>query len=399
MLPTAVPRPGLAFVAAVSLALATGCGAADVAEPIATAGSGPSEPTSSTTVATTPSPASTAPDTNTIPSSAASVSTTVPTTTAPPAPTTTGAPEPTAIELPIPSGSFETGRDDLFVQLRSGDLELWSGALTTIPEERPDRLPEQRTLVAEYPDPFAVFSEGTGPNAVDHVAGEVGGTVVFGDCCEPISGNVVAATAVGDAAPIAGGFTPTLSPMGDLLGTANGNLISQTAADSTGAGRYRQLNQQPQQSYLNVADLTWSSNATAAADDDHMVLLAWDDDGWWLYDVDRSTLEPTPTLQLGVPPVSEAPDITMDFVGHGPNSEIVVAQGTPDTTRLRSFDPTTLAERAQLERSLPGSASSIRLADDGLGLLWVDGGSLFHLPAGDVEAVRLGTDILAAWFA
>ncbi|HSP26907.1 MAG TPA: hypothetical protein VLN74_00065 [Ilumatobacteraceae bacterium] len=370
-----------------SVALAAGCGATNDAGPTSTVSitavaDDPSAPTSSNGPATTP-PRATPPP-----------STTAPAPTTPPAATTTVGTATTStgdFELPIPAGTFETGPADLFVLVRSGDLELWSGALTSTTP--------QRTLVADYPDPFAVSEEGPGPNVIDHVAGEIGGTVVFGDCCEPISGNVVAATAVGDAAPIAGGFTPTLSPMGDLLGTANGNLISQTAADSTGAGRYRQLNQQPQQSYLNVADLTWSSNDTAAADDDHMVLLAWDDDGWWLYDVDRSTLEPTPTLALGVPPVSEAPDTTMDFVGHGPNSEIVVAQGTPDTTRLRSFDPTTLAERAPLERSLPGSASSIRLADDGLGLLWVDGGSLYHLRAGDVEAVRLGTDILAAWFA
>lgn len=387
---TNVSRLAVVAVAAVSLSLATGCGTTDDADSISTVPDDPTAPTSSATTITT---TSVAPDTTTAPSSTAPASTapasTAPSTTA--SSTTSGPATPSTgdVEVPIPAGNFDTGPSDLFVLALSGDLELWTGALTTT---------SGRVLVADYPDPFAVSSNGQAPNVVDQVAGEVGGTVVFGDCCEPISGNVIAATDIGDATPISGGYSPTLSPTRDLLGTANDNVITQTAADPAGVGLYRQLNQQPQSSYLNVADLTWSSNATASANDDHMVLLAWDEDGWWLHDVDRSTLEPTPKLDLGVPPVSDAPDTTMEFAGHGPNSEIVVAHGTPDTTRLRYFDPTALTELGQMERSLPGSASSIRLAGDGLGLLWVDGGSLYHLPAGDTEAVRLGTDVLAAWF-
>ena len=77
----------------------------------------------------------------------------------------------------------------------------------------------------------------------------------------------------------------------------------------------------------------------------------------------------------------------------------MVAVRTESTTRLRYFAPTTLAELPPMERSLPGSATSIRLADDGVGLLWVDGGVLYHLPAGEFEADRLGDGVLAAWFA
>jgi hypothetical protein len=127
------------------------------------------------------------------------------------------------------------------------------------------------------------------------------------------------------------------------------------------------------------------------------VLLGWTDQGWWLHDVDRSTLALTPAFDLNVPPVGQAPDTDVRFAGHGPDGEIVVAVSTPANTRLRYFAPTTLAELPLLERSLPGSATSIRLAGDGLGLLWVDDNVLYHLPAGDLEAERLGRDVLAAW--
>jgi hypothetical protein len=382
--PTRSDHPFLAALGAASLAaalaLASGCGTADDVDSI-TSVSITSASDNSVSVPTTVTPATSAPITAPI---------TAPATTT--APTTTAATEPSPtrqLEFPIPTGAFEIDATDVFVLSRSGDLEVWSAALTSAPG--------QRTLVADYPDPFGVVTEGPGPNVIDDVAGEIGGTVVFGDCCEPISGTVLAATGPGEVMRISGGYSPTLSPTGDLLGTANDNGISQTATDSTGAGTFRQLNQS-RQAYLNVTDLAWSSNGTGPADDDHMVLLAWDVDGWWLYDIDRSTLEPSPAVLLGPPPVGQDPFTSMEFAGHGPGGEIVVTEGTAATTRLRHFDPTTLAERPQLERSLPGSARSIRLGDDGLELLWVDAGSLYHLPAGDLEADRLGTDVLAAWF-
>jgi len=291
--------------------------------------------------------------------------------------------------VPIPTGKFSVGPSDLFVLSLDGDLELWPDAL--------DSPAVQRTLVADYPDPFGGVTEGPGPNVIDQVAGVVDGSVVFGDCCEPISGTVLAATDTDEFGGIAGGHSPTLSPTGDLLGTANTFLISQTSADRNGEGIARQLDDGPQAGYLNVGDLTWSNRATSTPDDDHMVLLGWTEQGWWLHDVDRSTLALTPAFDLGVPPVRDAPDTDVRFAGHGPGGEIVVAVSNPSTTRLRYFAPTTLAEVPLLERSLPGSATSIRLADDGFGLLWVDGGSLYHLPAGELEADRLGRGVLAVW--
>ncbi len=387
-------RPVLqSAVAAAAVVFALGCGTSDEATSSSADSTSASQaPFESTTAATTTAvpAAPTATDAPTTETPAtATPATTAPTTNAVTTTTTTSELTGT-LAVPIRSGTFGAGPDDLFILTDDGDLELWSGALS--------KSLGPRTLVADYVDPFGPVNEGSGPNVIDHVAGQVGGSVVFGDCCEPISGNVLAATASAEASPVAGGFSPTLSPTGELLGIANDFLITQTAADPGGAGVFRQLNQQTQP-YLNVADLAWSSNATATADDDHLVLLGWSDDGWWLHDVDRSTLEPTPAFDLGVPPVPEAPDTNVRFAGYGPDAEIVVAVTTASTTRLRYFEPSTLAERPLLERSLPNSATSIRLASGGMGLLWIDDSVLYHLPDGEFEADPLGTGYLAAWFA
>ena len=373
----------LTALAVASMVLAVGCGSTDDDSLV--------PPTSSQNQPSNPSaaPATTADETTTATTITPPTSTTRPTTTTATSSTTTAPSPPRDLAVPIPTGNFSAGPNDLFVLSLDGDLELWFDALTSPAG--------QRTLVADYPDPFGGVTEGPGPNVIDHVAGVVDGSVVFGDCCEPISGTVLAATDTDEFGGIAGGHSPTLSPTGDLLGTANTFLISQTSADRNGEGISRQLNEGPQAGYLNVGDLTWSDDATSAPGDDHMVLLGWTEQGWWLHDVDRSTLALTPAVDLGVPPVRDAPDTDVRFAGHGPGGEIVVAVSNPSTTRLRYFAPTTLAEVPLLERSLPGSATSIQLADDGFGLLWVDGGSLYHLPAGGLGADRLGRDVLAVW--
>jgi hypothetical protein len=366
-----------AALAAGALALSAGCGSDDAAGPV---DSVIDPPALDSTTTSSVAPVTTISDTTS--TTDATSTTTATDTTATPGETNT-------IEVPIPAGGFEAGPADVFVLNRDGDLELWSDALTASPGER--------TLVADYPDPFGVVTEGSGPNVVDHVAGVVDGSVVFGDCCEPIGGNVRVATGPDVVETIAGGYSPTLSPSGDLLGTANDFLTSQTATDGEGAGIFRMINEDQAEPYLNVADLTWSAHATVTSNDDHLVLLGWTEEGWWLYDVDRSTLELTPAVPLGVPPIPEAPDTNVGFAGHGPDGEIVVAESGPDGTRLRFFAPPTLAEMPQLERTLPGSAISVRVTADGLGLLWVDAGTLYHLPAGELEAPALAGGLIAAW--
>jgi hypothetical protein len=281
---------------------------------------------------------------------------------------------------------LDTGPNDLFVLARDGDLELWPDAITGSPAPP--------VTIVDYPDPFGVVNEGSGPNVIGDVAGEIGGTVVFADCCEPVAGNIRVATATGDVRTVGVGSLATRSPQGDLLGTANDFQISQTSTRDAGNGLVRPLDRDTSP---HVVDLTWTWNGTATAADDHLVLVGWTlDDGWSLYDIDRTTLEPTKAFELGIAPVPEAPDVAVRFAGTGPDGEIVVAESTSSTTRLRYFAPTTLAELGAMERSLPASATSIRVSQDDL--LWVDrGDELYFLPGGTLDPIRLGDGVIAAW--
>lgn len=51
-----------------------------------------------------------------------------------------------------------------------------------------------------------------------------------------------------------------------------------------------------------------------------------------------------------------------------------------------------------MQRDLPRGVRSVHLAADGIGLMWVDHGTLWYLPA-DGGTRQLGTAITAAWFA
>jgi hypothetical protein len=57
----------------------------------------------------------------------------------------------------------------------------------------------------------------------------------------------------------------------------------------------------------------------------------------------------------------------------------------------------TLAELPAIERSLPATATSIRVSEEDL--LSVDRSDVLHaLPGGTFEPVRLGDGVLAAWY-
>ena len=51
-----------------------------------------------------------------------------------------------------------------------------------------------------------------------------------------------------------------------------------------------------------------------------------------------------------------------------------------------------------MERDLPSGVTSVRLDSDGVGLLWIDAGTLWSLPADGVVG-DLGNGFVGAWFA
>ncbi len=352
------------------------------------------EPAAVTSVAT-----ATTANSGTIESSAPPPTVAVSTATPPDStiPATTAATPPTTdergvdlIDVEIPPGSFELGTGDVFAVDVAGDLFLLPGLLGS--------RPGTPRLVAEYPDPRASVSEGPGPNVVDDVAGVIDGSIVFSDCCEPISGNILAATGA-TVGPVAGGASPELSPTGDRIVAAN-SLSLLLLDPVTEIGTSRLLNDPAgSDGFISVQDASWSVGASPSTADDHPVVLGWDETGYWLFDVDDETLELTKVSDLGVPPVPAGSDEVVRFAGHGPDDEVAVSVSSGDGIRIRFFAPSTLAELPDLERSLPPSVSWVRLADDGLGLLWVDDDRLFFLPAGEFEAHQVGAGYTAAWFA
>lgn len=285
----------------------------------------------------------------------------------------------------VPQGSIRAGADDLIVLKNDGDLELHRQALT-------GRTSARITLI-DHVDPRLPVSEGPGPNVIDDVAGVINGTLVFGDCCEPISGTVAAVSQPGGPEiPVIAGYSPNLSPNGALLATVNDFAI--TVADiAQGTGRSLIVNQQPDAPYRNIRDVEWLSETEIA-------VLYWTEPSGWAvtsYGAVTSTLTEQQTIELGVIGVGDF-DQYIRFAGRGPGGELAVTVGGTDDTRIRFFDPATLSELADFERTLPVGVDSVELADDGLGLLWADDDVVYYLPGAGPDAIAVSTDASAAWF-
>jgi hypothetical protein len=299
----------------------------------------------------------------------------VPATTVPPA--TGDSAEIIESSVEIPSGSFRASPDDVFILHDDGDLWLHRGVLGSAPAE-PVR-------VADLADPRGPVNEGPGPNVVEAVAGVVDGSVLYSDCCEPVAGNLLAATAP-DATPVRWSFgtRPTLDASGTrLVATAYDGI---TVVDLvSGTARTRPLG--TSEGFVLVVDVTWGDDGSVVAlvmDDQQYVLVAFD-----------AALDETARRPIGtaVDPAASGSSFASADAGR-----VVVAELTAGETILREYDSGTLAEIPAKERRLPPGATAVEMANDGSGLLWVVGDELWYEPAG-AGAVSLGTGFVAAWFA
>lgn len=292
------------------------------------------------------------------------------------------APSVYASQIEIPSGEISVGPNDLFIVHADGDLWLHPEILAG------SGMPPFR--LADLGDPRAPVTEGPGPNAVDKVAGVVNGVVFYGDCCEPIAGNILGATRADSEGIIVGyGYSPVISPSGDRLASANGFGLTVIEL-STGVVAGREINSDS--SYINVWDLMWS------ADGRSLIMLYFDDSGFALmpYNAETPFVSGKPvSLDVGFN-ASVKQDV--GFAGRGPNGEIAVSIGDDEATLIRYFDGSTLAEIPEMQRSLPAGVHSVRLATDGEGLIWIDKNQLWYVPAGG-DVRNLGAEYAAAWFA
>jgi hypothetical protein len=271
--------------------------------------------------------------------------------------------------IAVPSGDIELGETDAFVVTANGSLFWHPGLLSGEPQEA---------------IPIAIVDEG---NQVGRVAGVVDGSVIFGSCCSPATGQVAAATgSPGPSTRLTEGAAPTLSPDGAHLA-----IVSDTALSifdvATGDGASRSVGGD-ETGTLVPSDIIW-------LDGDGPVALVMIDGEYALAAVDPVAVTFGTPVPIGVPQTSST---HVELAGAGPNGEIAVATSTGTEVRLRVFEVDTLDEDESLTRPLPDGVRSVRVTRDGE-LLWVDGDTLWHTPAGESVPVPLGAGSAAAWFA
>ncbi|BAN00633.1 hypothetical protein [Ilumatobacter coccineus] len=385
-------RPTIALITTLSLAA---CAGSDGAGPDGTSDAGPSTDAPATTTETTD-----AASTTTAPTTPA---TTDPATTIPPttvvetttsvAATTTPAPSSTTpddggerfdLDAPVPPGELVVAPNDVVALQTDGDLVHLPGALGVDGAGGP-------VLLVDNPDPREPVDEGTGPNYISDVAGVVDGSLVYADCCEPVSGNVFALAAPLDSRLFAVGSAPTLSPSGARWATAN--FMALTVVDTTsGEGTGVLLNQQPGAEIRSIIDLDWADDDTLVA-----VVAAGDDPTSFRTELelfDAATLRSTLTAE-----VSDLSDLdSTRFAGTTSDGMIAIHVTGPDLSVVRMFDPVTLEEDPAAALDFPPTVTDVEVDSNDRGMLWIDGTTLFHLPSGTFEARPLADDIRHAWF-
>jgi hypothetical protein len=318
-------------------------------------------------------------DPTTVPTTSSAATTTEsPTTTAPPA---TTAPPVDVLDqsLDVPAGTFVAAPGDAIVLGVDGDLELRPRLIGTTDDPA--------VPLVDNPDPRDPVAEGPGPNVIEDVAGIVNGSLIYSDCCEPVSGNLYALPGPGAEPVLSGvGLHPALSPDARQLAAANDNFLQVVAtADGNGAGRL--LTSDAEDPYRSVVDVGWTS------DDEVVLLSSVDSESYSITAHDPTTLEQTAEVPLEVD--ASLDDTSVRFAGNRSDGMLAVAIGTPDQTTIRFVEPGTLALHDD-ERTLPADVTAVEFAAD-LGLLWVDDEVLYRLPPDQFVADRLASGVRAAW--
>jgi hypothetical protein len=146
--------------------------------------------------------------------------------------------------------------------------------------------------LADMGDPRVPVTEGEGPNTIEDVAGEVDGVVYFSDCCEPVAGDVRAATGPDTVEALGFGSSVALSPDRTQLATLNTfglGVLNLT----TGTSTFRSFD--TGQPFINPWDVIWS------ADGRELVVLAFDENGGALHRFSVSeSLDAGDVIPIGV---------------------------------------------------------------------------------------------------
>ena len=261
--------------------------------------------------------------------------------------------------FPSGSGSIKVSAGDLFVLHADGDLWLHPGLLG------PD--PGQPMRLIDNADPRQPVAEGPGPNVIVSVTGPANGVVFAADCCEPVSGNLLAVTTA-DSAPASVGFAQAakLDPGGTRLGLGlfGGWGVADLAKNSSKIATAELMMD-------GALDIAWTADGSALA------VIYSDGQGSRLRLVDPDTLA-----------LKSSPDnepvfgVQAQFAGRSPDGSLLVTLAGQGPTEVRAYQPAGLTENTGQLRVFPASVTSVRATADGTGLLWVDGTALMYESGG-----------------
>jgi hypothetical protein len=286
---------------------------------------------------------------------------------------------------PLAPGTISAGRDDVLAVRPDGDLWLYPGLLAATSGETPDPL-----RVYDLASPDATLPEGEdGPSPVDTVAGVLEGNVIFGVCCEPVSGMTMAVPDIDGATRLAVlGSRPTIHPSRPLIATISSTGL--TVAD-LGTGTTTTA------SFLDDvtsvrAEVTW-----AGADGEALVVVGWDRFGWFVERFDASDLSHrTHVRRLAVAsPLSSSGPADAAIAGTvGGNVVLRVAE--PDRTHLVVVDPDVLTTEESAV-TLPAGVLVVRVLGDRI--VWLADGALTTIGSDGEPTVSARLDAIDVWFA
>lgn len=401
-------RMWLAIAAGVIVVAGVGAvawvGSRDTTTAPATIPNAPPEPTSADTVVTpTTAPVTTpgtmpatTPATEPVPTEPTEPATTAPTAT--PEPTVQGL-FPTAgtesFTALAPSGAIDAALGDVVSLAVDGDLWLHPGAYDP---PQYGRSPAEPIRLVDGEDP-RVEHEEMGPNVVSWVGGFVNGALIYGDCCEPVAGNVYAVSEPeGRPVNLSYGWSATPDVSGRRWAIVNDYSLQLLDYD-TGRSYYRDMNDRDMNEdgeYLNISEVIWSPDGR------ELWILGWSNAaGYHLirYTADAALTE----IDRHVLAESEGdfPTSWFSYVGRLPDGTTVLTrsvhtgEGSTSTLAFLAADGT-LDER-DAPWALPADALSVDLSPDGTTLLYTVDDTAYLAREGQ-EPIVWSDDIRAAWF-
>ncbi len=302
--------------------------------------------------------------------------------------------------LPVP-GTIRLGPSDLIARQTDGEVWWYPAALSDQPGEP--------VLLIDRPDPRIIPSEGEGPNIIDEVAGTFNGSLIYSDCCEPVSGNVFAigepgaevdrTVGLSDRFQLWGvGTNPHIEPGGTRAVMYNWDFVNvvdmvtgdQQFVSTTGSFVDPELNTTGPP--FTVDDATWTPSGT-------IVLLGRSDTNGLILterDADNVTVELNRTeLNLTVDPQTQTGPV--QIVGTIGESIFVAVYG-PAGFQLVVVDLTgwTVADGV-LPFDVPATSDFVRLDADGTTAAWITDGQA-HLQRPGEEPIVWRNEIAEIWF-